>query len=169
MEGIDLDLVDGRGNFVERDQVHQPVRREIGDADSAQLAGLVRVLHRAPGTVDVAEGLVDQVQVEVIHLQALQRLVDCLRRLVVAGVLHPQLAGDEQVAARDAAILDAGADRRFVLVRRGRIDQAVAGANGVDDGAGAFSRVGDLENTEAEYRHDEAVVECNVFHVVAFE
>jgi hypothetical protein len=106
-EGIDLDLVDRRLDLVEGHDVHQAVGLEVAEADSAQLAVAVSLFHRAPGAVHVAEGLVDQVEVEVVQLQALQRLVDRLLGAFVARVLHPQFAGDEQLIARDAAVPDA--------------------------------------------------------------
>nr|GEU28231.1 hypothetical protein [Tanacetum cinerariifolium] len=129
VERIDLHLVDGRLDVVEGDQVHQTVGLEIAHAYRAQLAGAVGLFHRAPRAVHVAERLMDQVQVQVVELQPLQRLVDGGARGVVARVLHPQLAGDEQVVARHAAVPDALPHGALVQVGRGRVDQAVAGGN----------------------------------------
>ncbi len=58
------------------EDVHQAVRLKIADADVTQLSGAMSVLHGAPGPVDVAKGLMDQVQVDVVELQPPQRFVD---------------------------------------------------------------------------------------------
>jgi hypothetical protein len=50
--------------------------------------------------VHVAEGLVDQVEVEVVEPKAPERPVDRGLCALVAGILHPQLGRDEQVFAR---------------------------------------------------------------------
>jgi hypothetical protein len=55
--------------------------------------------------------------------------------------------------------LDALADGFFVLVRRGRIDQAVAGLDRVVNAAFALGQIAHLEHSEAEDRHLHAVVE----------
>jgi hypothetical protein len=102
-EGVDLHLVDRRRHLVEHHDVHQAVRVEVADADGAQLARLVGLFHRAPGSMHVAVRLVDQVQVQVVQLQAAQRLVDGLACALVAGVLDPELAGDEELVTRHAA------------------------------------------------------------------
>jgi hypothetical protein len=62
---------------------------EIADADGAQTAGAVGILHGAPRAVYVTVRLVNQVQVEIVELQAAQRLLDCPACSLVAGVLHP--------------------------------------------------------------------------------
>jgi len=118
--------------------------------------------------VHVAEGLVDQVQVEIVQAEPRQRRVDGFLRARVAGVLDPQLGGHEQVAARHAARRDALADSRLVHIGRRGIDQAVAGADGVDDAALALGRVGNLEDAVAQQGHAGAVVQCDMVHLVSF-
>jgi hypothetical protein len=71
-ERMGLDLVDRRGDLVVVDQVDQPVGVEVRHPDRLDQTLTVEVLHRPPGAVDVAEGLVDQVQVEVVQAQPLQ-------------------------------------------------------------------------------------------------
>jgi hypothetical protein len=83
------------GTVVEHHDVHQAVRVEVADTDGAQLAGLVGPFHGAPGTMHVAVRLVDQVQVQVVQLQAAQRRrwpggcarkpVSCTQSLVVTN------------------------------------------------------------------------------------
>ena len=71
-ERVALDLVDGRRDLVVVDQVDEPVGVEVRDADRADQAVAVQLLHRAPGAVVVAERLVDQVQVEVVEPEPLR-------------------------------------------------------------------------------------------------
>jgi hypothetical protein len=113
----------------------------------------------------VAVGLVDQVEVEIVQLQALQRLVDGVTGALVSRVLDPQLGSDEQVLALNTAVPDALADRLFVHVRGRGVDQAVAGLDCVDDGALALLRIGDLEYPESEDGHLEAIIQRHVLHV----
>jgi hypothetical protein len=47
---------------------------------------------------------VDQVQVEVVEAEPLQRLLEGSPGAVLAAVLDPQLGGDEQLVPRDAAV-----------------------------------------------------------------
>ena len=58
----------------------------------------VELLHGPPGAVDVAVGLVDQVEVEVVELQPLQRALERRLGRFVAGVRDPELGGDEDLA-----------------------------------------------------------------------
>jgi hypothetical protein len=68
-KGVALDLIDSRLDLVVVDQVDQPVGVEVRDADRANQSLVVQVLHRAPGAVVVAKGLVDQVEVEVVDAE----------------------------------------------------------------------------------------------------
>jgi hypothetical protein len=89
------------------------------ETDRLDEALVVQVLHGAPLAVDITEGLVDQVQVEVVQAELAQRGVEGALGVILAGVLDPQLGGDEQVLARDAAPLDRAADRFLVAVGGG--------------------------------------------------
>jgi hypothetical protein len=114
MERVRLDLVDGRGDLVLIDQVDQPIHREVRHTDRPDSALPKEVLHRTPLAVVVAEGLVDQIEVEVVQAEALKRLLKGALGVGFAGVLDPNLGGDEQVLARDAAAPDRATDRFFV-------------------------------------------------------
>ena len=143
------------------DEVHQPVGVEVGDPDRLDHALLVQVLHGAPGAVVVPEGLVDQVQVEVVEAESLQRLLEGPLGAVLAAVLDPQLGGDEQLVPRDAAVPDGPADGLFVPVRLRGVEVAVADGEGVGDGLLGLVG-GDRVDAEPEDRHLDAVVEGDV-------
>jgi hypothetical protein len=67
--------------------------------------GAVSLLHRAT-SLDVTVRLVNQVQVEIVELQATQGIVDRLACALVTSVLHPQFGRHEQLFAWNAGILD---------------------------------------------------------------
>ena len=100
VERVGLDLVDRRGEVVVVDQVDQPVEVEVGHPDGRDQPLLVQVLQGPPGAVVVPEGLVDQVQVEVVEAEPGQRLGEGSLGAVLAAVLDPQLGGDEQLVPR---------------------------------------------------------------------
>jgi len=90
--------------------------------DGADPALLEQALHGSPGAVVIVERLVDEVEVDVIEAEAVQRSLEGSLGGVVAGVLHPQLGGDEQVVAGDAALGDGAPDRLLVLIGGGGVD-----------------------------------------------
>jgi hypothetical protein len=141
-EWVGLDLVDRRRDVVVVDEVDQPVGVEVGDPDRLDQPLLVQALHRAPGAVVVPEGLVDQVQVEVVEAESDQRPLEGSLGAVLAAVLDPQLGGDEQLVPTDAAGGDCPADGRFVPVRLGGVEVAVAAGEGV--GGGLLGLVGGI-------------------------
>src|SRR4051794_6635297 len=158
---VRLDLVHRGRNLVVVDEVHQPVGVEVGDSDRPDGALAEELLHRAPGAVVVPERLVDQVQVDMLEAEPLQRPVEAPTGSVLAGVGDPQLRGDEEFVARDAAGGDGAADGLFVDVRGGGVDVAVAGGEGVGDRPlGVLGR--DLVDAEAEDRHPDTVVQGDV-------
>jgi hypothetical protein len=153
--GMHFELV--RGGHLARlaDQPLQLRFAKIADADGARLARLDQRHHRAPGVDKVGlarqrDALrilghecgarcerarpVHQVQVEVGGAEVLQtgvqRGLDVLRPVRVV----PQLRGDEQGAARDARGLDGAPHRRLRAVDKGRVNVAVAGAQGGQHG-----------------------------------
>lgn len=115
--------------------------REVGDADGLGLAGVEELDHCLPGVddrdgrVDLADAVllgeqvvvrvalggegdrpVDEVQVEVLEAELLERVVES--RLHVGGrVLRvPELRRDEDLAALNARVGDGGTDGLLVLV-----------------------------------------------------
>jgi hypothetical protein len=151
-------LVDRRGDLVVLDQVDQAVRVEVRHADRPDPAVGEQALHGPPGAVDVADRLVDEVQVEVVEAEALQRCVEGFLRGLFAGVLDPQFGRDEQFVAQDATLGDRAADLLLVEVGGGGVEQPVASRECVGDGLlGLLGR--DLVDAEADDRHLDAVVQ----------
>ena len=131
VERVRLDLVDRRRDLVVGDEVDEPVGVEVRHADGLGQALAVDLLHRPPGAVVVAEGLVDEVQVDVVEAEPLERRLERTPGVALAGVLDPELGGDEQLVARDAAGGDGAADGLLVLVGGGGVQRAVAGGERV--------------------------------------
>jgi hypothetical protein len=139
-------------------QVDEPVGVEVGYTDRLDPPGPVQVLHGTPGAVVVAVWLVNQVEVKVIQSEKLQRSFERLRSVFLTGVLDPELGGDEQLLAADAAALDGASDGFLVGVGRGGVDQAVPCGPGIgDDLLGLLGRY--AEDAEAEQRHLDAVIQ----------
>jgi hypothetical protein len=102
---------------------------------------------------------VDQVKVDVVQAEPLQRRLERLAGLALAVVLDPELGGHEQLVAGNAAGGDRAADGLLVAVGGGGVQRAVAGGQRVaDDLLGLLG--GDLVDAEAEDGHLHAVVEC---------
>ena len=71
LEDMGLHLVDRRLDLGEVVDVQEAVWVEVGDADGPHLSAPVCLLHGPVGAVVVAEGLVDQEQVDVVAAQLL--------------------------------------------------------------------------------------------------
>src|SRR4029450_9226974 len=135
-ERVGLDLVDRRGDVVVVDQVDQPVGVEVGDRDRLDEPLLLQLLHGPPGAVVVPEGLVDQVQVEVVEAEPGQRLLEGSLGAVLAAVVDPQLGAGQRLVPSDAAGGDGSADGLLGLVRLGGVEAAVAAGGGGGRGTG---------------------------------
>ena len=70
---------------------HLVVGVEVADADGAYLAHLHGFLHIFPRTHEVAHGLVDIEQVDVVQLQTLEHLVNGFQRLAFAVLRRQSL------------------------------------------------------------------------------
>ena len=138
LEHMGFHLVHGGGHLHKLAQIDEPVWVEIGHPNGPQLPGLVRLLHGPVGAVVVAEGLVNQQQVDVIGLQVLQGLVNGGLGLLVALVGNPHLGGEEQLVPGHAALDNSAAHRVLVAVGLGRVDGAVSHADGVQHAAFAL-------------------------------
>src|SRR6476660_5033493 len=159
-----LDLVHGRRHVGLAVDPAQVGRLEVGDADGADPAAGVDLLHRLPGLDEVANGgqrPVHEEQVEVPEVEVLQRLVEGGQRVVVRVEAVVELAGDEDVVAVDAGGADGLADLLLVSVHLGGVDVPVADLEGRERRVLGLLRV-DLEHPEAELRDLDAVVEGDV-------
>lgn len=106
-----------------------------------------------------------QIQVEHVQPEFFHGGVKGAQRVVVAIILHPELGGDEYLAARQAAAFDGGAHGFFVEVGSGGVDVAVARLQRLADGALRIRRR-NLENAKADDGHGDAVVQGDLFHVL---
>ena len=95
-EGMELHLVDSGFDLHGLTDIGQNLGIAVTNADGLQLALFVGLLHGPIGTDIVAHRLVDQVQIDVVQPQLLHRGLNGLLGTLVAGVLNPQLGGNEQ-------------------------------------------------------------------------
>ena len=126
---VDLNLIDHGPDLLVHAQVYQPLRGEVAHPDGPDRALPVQPLHSPPGAVVVSEGLVNQVQVDVVQPQLLQGTVKGLERSIIPGVLHPQLGGDEPLIPGHPGTAERPANRRFI--RCGGVKQAVSSFQGL--------------------------------------
>ena len=131
---MELNLVD-RGNYLGCHERGKVVGQEVGNADRADLACAVKLDHRAPGlAVDLIPilklnlvcGPVNEVEIEIVEPELLKRLVERRESGLVAAALVPDLAGDEDVLARNSALCDRLADADLVAVDSRGVDVAIA-------------------------------------------
>ena len=97
-----------------------------------------------------------QVEIHVVYAQVLEGRVYALRGRLIAVVLQPELAGDEQLVARDV---------RLVEVRGGGVYVPVPGLYRVERGVVGLLAGGDGEHAKAHHRDAVAVIESNSLHV----
>lgn len=100
----------------------------------------------------------NEIKVEIWGTELFQRSFKSPLSPVIACVLHPQLGGDEQVAALYSALGDRFADGFLIHVSCRRVDQAVAGVYCVEHRLLALCLVGHLKNAEALGGHFNSVV-----------
>jgi hypothetical protein len=122
------------------------------------------LLHHTPRAVVVAEGLVDEVQVEVVQLKPIERLVEGDLRPLVSGILDPELCGDEQLVPGHAAALQGVADCLFVQVGGRGVERSVTRFGRVENGLLALRKIAHLKDAEPEPWHLYAVVQCHELH-----
>ena len=159
IERMGFDLVHRRHHFVMHDQVHQPVGLEVADPDGAYPAFPVQLFHGPPRAIHVPKGLVDQVQIQILQLQPLQRSFKRLLGAFVSGILNPELGGDEQLFSWHTASLDGVADGLFIAISSRGINQTVASAYRFVDASFAFFGIRHLKNAEPQEGHLHTVIE----------
>ena len=165
-EGVELHLVYRRLDLHGLADVRQNVGIAVAHADGPQPAGLVSLLHGPPGADIVPHGLVDQIQVDAAESQLFHRGLDSSLGPLIAGVLHPQLGGDEQLLPGHAALGHGLAHGLLVHIGRRRVNQAVAGGDGVQHRLLADGRIRHLEHAETLQGHLNSVVQLDRFDLV---
>lgn len=80
-----------------------------------------------------------------------------MERLVVALVVVPNLGGQEDFLAVDAAVANRSADARFVSVNAGRVDTAITQFQRPADGLFDFSALVGLIRADAESGHADSI------------
>jgi hypothetical protein len=74
----------------------------------------------------------NEVQVQIVELQALQGPLKGCRCVSIAMSLNPQFRGDKQLVAGASAPLDPSTNGGLVETGRGWVNQTIAGVNGVN-------------------------------------
>lgn len=75
-ERIHFNLIDRRANALVERKVRDAVGLEVAHADRPQVARFIKPLHRAPCAINVAIRLMDQVQVDRVRSEQLERAPD---------------------------------------------------------------------------------------------
>ena len=91
-----------------------------------QLACRLGFLQRLPCPADISIWLMQQVQIDIVHIELAQRCFDALLCGLIAIVLQPQLARDKDLLSR-IPFSNGPADIGFIEIRRSGIDMPVAG------------------------------------------
>ncbi|SQI97998.1 Uncharacterised protein [Klebsiella oxytoca] len=100
----------------------------------------------------------NQIQVDVIKLQPIQRAFELGFSAFVIRILQPQFGRHKELVTGDTALFQRVPDLGFILVRRGGIDQAVSRIDGINNGSFAFSSIRHLEDTKAQQGHFNTIV-----------
>ena len=109
----------------------------------------------------------DQVEVEIIELQAFERLGESPLRALVPGILHPEFRRDEKFLAGYAAPPDRPAHGPLIEIGRSGVDRTVTRRNRIAYTLFA-DRLFDLIDTETQNRHFDAVVQNSMLHFFSF-
>jgi hypothetical protein len=104
---------------------------------------------------------VDQVEIDVVELQALETRAQRPLGLLEALVVVPALGRHEDLAAVEPRGPNRLANGRLVAIRGSRVDMAVSSRQRVDDGLGGVPRR-DLEDAEAKLRNRRAAAKLEV-------
>lgn len=165
IEGMRLDLVDRRGDASLVDDAAEIFRQEVRHADRADQPFVARLDEGLPGLdiiVVLRDRPVDQEHVEIVEAKRLETVLDAFASVRTHG-LRADLAGDEQVFAIDIGCPDGAADAGLVVVALGRVDVAIAGADGLaHDPADVV--LGHLPDAETKLRDGIAVIERSERH-----
>ena len=158
---MQLDLVDHGERFRFVAQPLDVVRLEVAHADRAGASVFVQRLQGVPRFDEFVlrrRRPVDEVQVDVVHPELVEAVIEGEEGFVVAVSVVPDLRGDEDLLARYAARPHPSADAALVGIQGSRVDVPVASTDGTLDelcGEG----IGHLVHPETELRDAAAIVE----------
>src|SRR5262249_42062093 len=139
----ELDLVDvGRDTTTGHDVV-EVVRTPVAHANRAGQTLVVGVFQRRPLLDGGARRPMDEEEVDMVHSQASEALVDGPGRSSGSGV---QLGGDEQLRSWQPTSPNGAADGRLVAIQPRRVDMAVARLHCPTDPILPFSATSALPN-----------------------
>jgi hypothetical protein len=110
----------------------------------------------------------DEIQVNVIQLQALQGPFKGFEGTFIALALDPEFCGDKQFFSGYAALFDPPAYCFFVHVRSGGVNVGVSRLNGIHHASFTFGRISDLKNAETENGDFNAIVQFYSLHHFLF-
>ena len=115
--------------------MQEVLRQEIADTDGAHCAFIIEPLQstpafryqRLPICAGEGQGPMNEEQIQILHLQIFEGGFKACHGFIIAQVRFPDLRGQEQLSARDAALPQGVADHFFVFVSSGGVNMAVAG------------------------------------------
>lgn len=167
-EGVDLDLIDGRNDGGVLNKTLDVRGTKVGDADGPYLAELLGGLEGAPGIKALLLILgrgVNQVQVEIVQTELLQRGAEGIEGGLVTVVSIPQLGADVDILTGSAGLLKPSADGTtaslLVGISGSRVNVAVAGIQSGGDGILSLLAVGGLVNTQGDLGDGVTVVQLD--------
>ena len=105
----------------------QPLRFKVGKSDGAHLALSHGLFHVAPRAEVIAKLLMEQQKVYVVRAEAGEHPVDARHGPALAVFAGPELGGNPNLIAGNAAPLHRRADAALVLIGMGRVDVVVSG------------------------------------------
>ena len=112
-------------------EVEETACLEVAHTDSSHLTFTIGFLHGAPSAEDVAIGLMNEQQVDVVGLQLAQALVDALGGFFLAIVRNPDLRHEKQILAFHPTLAPRIAHAFLVLVGLCRVYQSIAHAQSI--------------------------------------
>ena len=157
-----LQLVDGRrlAGFV--DEPLQMLGKEIRNAAGPDRSFLLDFQQRLPGfdvLVDRGERPVNEIQVEMVESEIIQRRVKGHTRRIIALIAVAQLGCDEHFAGH-AGGFERVTDFTFVVIGSGCVNMTVADLQCLFNGL-LCGRSGDLEDSESDLRNRNGIGERN--------
>ena len=105
----------------------------------------------------------DQIKIKIVKSQLVKRGLEGLLRSLIAGILHPQLGGDEQFFAGNTGLLNSSAHALLVHIGRRCVDQPVAHRKSIGYTALTFLG-GNLKYAVSLLGHFHTIVEFNCIH-----